>query len=178
MILDIIFIFFILLGVYKGYKKGLIKALFFLLGVIVGCIVGIKFCAITAQYLSKNNFGHSRWLPVLAFFIIFVASIVVASLLAKMIQKSGELLMLGWINRLLGMLLYIFLYTFLCSIIFYFFNKIMLLPSTTISASFFYTHLIKLASILIDCVGNCLPFLKSAYSQIESYFAVAANKIN
>jgi membrane protein required for colicin V production len=178
MIIDIILLLLLFLGIYKGYKKGLIKALFFLLGVLIGFIAGLKFCMVFAQYASNNGFSHSKWLPTLMFFLIFILCIVASSFVAKIFEKSGEMLMLGWINRIFGILLYCLFYVATFSIILSFGTQTIRVPSWITSSSFFYNYLIKLAPMFMDSLGKVLPFIKGASSQLKTYFDTASGNFN
>lgn len=178
MIIDTILFALLLFGVYKGYKKGLIKALFFLIGVFVGFIAGIQLCMIAVGYVSGHGLSHSKWLPPIIFFVIFISCILLSSLLAKVFEKSGEVLMLGWINRILGIFLYCFFYVVTFSCFLYFGSTILSLSSGVTNSSFFYKHLINLTPLLMQGLGKVLPFINATSYYLKNFFETASGNLN
>ena len=109
--IDIIFFILILLAVYKGYRQGFIVSLFSIIALMVGLAAAMKLSAVTAGYLEGSINVSARWLPILSFVLVFLLAVFIVRLGAKAIEKTIELAMLGWINRLAGIILYFVLYT-------------------------------------------------------------------
>src|SRR5689334_14494602 len=116
MIIDAAFIILIILASIKGLRKGLIIAVFSIIAFVAGLAAAMKLSAVVAARLSDSMSPSFKWLPLLSFLIVFLAVALLVRLGGKLIQKSFETLMLGWVNRIGGMLLYIALYTFIFSV--------------------------------------------------------------
>ena len=70
--LDILLVLPLIIGAWRGFKKGLIIELFTLLALLVGIYAGIHFSDFVAGIL-KNNLGMtSEYVPVIAFTITFL----------------------------------------------------------------------------------------------------------
>src|SRR5687767_2141623 len=100
--IDIIFLILVVLAIFKGYRRGLIVSLFSIIALMVGLAAAIKLSAITAGYLEGSLNVSARWLAVLSFIIVFIAAAFIVRLGAKALEKTVELAMMGWLNRLAG----------------------------------------------------------------------------
>ncbi len=102
MVIDVVTMILLALACYRGASKGLIVAVFSFLAVIVGLAAAIKLSGVVAAWLQSSTNVNKQWLP----FISFLAVIIIVALLvkwaAKLLQKSVEFVMMGWLNRLGG----------------------------------------------------------------------------
>ena len=71
MLIDIIVFILLLLAAYKGFRNGLILALFSFLAFIIGLAAAIKLSAVAAGYIGRAVNVSQRWLPVLAFAVVY-----------------------------------------------------------------------------------------------------------
>ena len=100
MIIDIVFLFIMILAIFKGLRKGFILGIFSLLAFIIGLAAALKLSAVVAAYLQKNVVTASRWLPVLSFLLVFIVVILLVGLGARLIKKTIDFAMLGWLDRI------------------------------------------------------------------------------
>jgi membrane protein required for colicin V production len=98
------------------------------------------------------------------------------NLLGKIIEKSAELILLGWFNKLSGIMLYLLIYGIFYSMILYYLNQMNVLSIKQINASFFYNKLVPIAPMVINQVGNLVPVFKNMVVQLEEYFKSVSNK--
>ena len=175
--IDIIFIVLILIAVVKGYQKGLIIALFSIIALIVGLAAALKLSAVVAVYLQQNVSLSTKWLPVISFALVFFLAVFLVHLGGKLIEKTFEMALLGWLNRLGGILLYVALYTILFSVFLFYAEKIPVFERPTIEASKTYPIVKPMAPGVINGISKLIPLFKDSFSQLESFFASASNKI-
>ena len=109
MIIDIIIAIALIIAVIKGYQQGLIVAVFSVLAFIVGLAAAIKLSAVAAGYIGKTVKISDQWLPVISFAVVFFIVVLLIRWGAKLIQKTIQFAMLGWVNRLGGILLFVVL---------------------------------------------------------------------
>ena len=102
MILDILAVIILIFAVIKGYQRGLIVGVFSFIAIIIGLAAALKLSAIAAGYIGKAINISDTWLPVISFAVVFIVVVLLVRLGANMIQKTVELSMLGWVNRLGG----------------------------------------------------------------------------
>jgi membrane protein required for colicin V production len=106
MIIDVIVVILLVLALIQGYRRGLIVAVFSLVSFIVGLAAAIKLSAAVANHLGHAVKVSDKWLPVVSFAIVFIVVVFLVRLGARAIQKLTEAMMLGWANRLGGIILY------------------------------------------------------------------------
>ena len=83
MLLDVIAIALLVLAVYKGLSKGLIVALFSFIAFIIGLAAALKLSAIAAGYIGDTISISEKWLPVIAFIVVFLVVVLLVRLGAR-----------------------------------------------------------------------------------------------
>ena len=124
MLIDIIAFVLLLLAVFKGLRKGFIVALFSFLAFFIGLAAALKLSAAMAVYIGGNVSVSQRWLPFLAFLVVFLIVVLLVRLGAKLLQGLVQTMMLGWLNRLGGVLLYALIYFFIYSILLFYATRL------------------------------------------------------
>jgi membrane protein required for colicin V production len=130
--IDIIFAIIIIIACIKGYQKGLIIALFSIVAFIIGLAAALKLSAIVAGWLSSNVNVSARWLPFISFALVFLAVVLLVNWGGKIIEKTFQMALLGWVNRLGGIIFYAALYIIIFSVFLFYAEKIHLLEPATI----------------------------------------------
>ena len=120
MFIDILLIVVLALAIIKGYQRGLIVGVFSFIAVIIGLAAAIKLSTVAADYIGTAIKVSDAWLPVISFAVVFILVVLLIRLGANLIQKTVEISMLGWINRLGGVLLYITIYVLVFSVILFY----------------------------------------------------------
>src|SRR5688572_18241582 len=98
-IIDIIVFALIIIGIFKGLRNGLVLGIFSVLAFIIGLAAAIKLSAVVAEQLEASTNLSQRWLPFLAFALVFVLVIFLVRLGAKIIEGALKMAMLGWLNK-------------------------------------------------------------------------------
>jgi len=171
MLIDVVFLILLLLAAFKGVRNGLIVALFSLIGFIVGIAIAVKFSAVAAAYIGQAVNISQRWLPLLAFVVVFVLVVVLVRLGARALQGVVEVAMLGWLNRLGGVLFYALLYIFVFSIVLFYFTQTHFIKPETAQASATYPFIEPLGPKVIDGLSAVVPLFKNMFAQLEAYFS-------
>jgi membrane protein required for colicin V production len=176
MFIDVIFFILMALAVFKGYRRGLVVALFSVLAFIIGLAAAIKLSAIAAVYLRHNINITNRWLPILSFALVFILIVLLVRVGAALLEKTLRMAMLGWANRLGGVILYAALYTIILSIMLFYANKMGFLKAETIQTSITYNFVAGLGPWAINGIGKVIPTFKGMFAQLESFFESVAHK--
>ena len=177
MLIDAAFIILLVLACIKGIRRGLIVAVFSIIGFIAGLAAALKLSAVVAGRLSEHLDPSYKWLPVLSFLIVFLAVAFLINLGGKLIQKSVETVMLGWVNRLGGMILYVALYSIIFSIFLFYAVQMQLIKPAATEASWFYQYIQPLAPMIINRLGDIIPFFKDMFGELQRFFGGLSNKI-
>ena len=176
MIIDIALIFVMILAIFKGLSKGLIVGIFSLLGFIIGLAAALKLSAVVAAYLHNSVIAATKWLPVISFILVFIVVILLVGLGARIIKKTIDFAMLGWLDRLGGILLYIIIYTIIFSVILFFAEKLLILKPGVIASSVVYKYVSPWGPKVINNLGNIIPFFKDMFMQLQGFFEGLAQK--
>ncbi|HVI48284.1 MAG TPA: CvpA family protein [Chitinophaga sp.] len=177
MAIDIIFAILMAFALYRGYTRGLIVAVFSLVAVMLGLAAALKLTAVTALYAQQHWDMHSRWLPVLCFICVFLVVVLLVRLGAGALQKLVELVMLGWLNKLGGILLYSIIFIIIYSVLLWMANQLYWLSPETKLQSAVYPYIEKIGPWVLDHMGSVMPVFKDMFSQLQSFFEKAAQQI-
>ncbi|MFC2042085.1 CvpA family protein, partial [Chloroflexota bacterium] len=99
-LLDIVIVALIAIPILIGLKMGIIRAILSLAGVIIGILLAGYFYAMLAEkltFIPQENLAK-----IAAFAIIFIGIMIVAGILASILEKMISLVLLGWVNHLGG----------------------------------------------------------------------------
>jgi membrane protein required for colicin V production len=170
MLIDLVFVILIFIAAFKGLRNGLIVALFTLIGFIVGIAVAVKLSAVAAAYIGSAVNIAERWLPLVAFIVVFVAVLLLVRLGAKALEGVVEVAMLGWLNRLGGVLFYALLYIFMFSIVLFYLSQVHFIKPETEQASVTYSYVQPLGPKVIEGLSAVVPLFKNMFTDLEAYF--------
>lgn len=148
MLIDLIFLGMMMLAVFNGVRKGLVVAVFSIIGWILGLYAAFRFSDAAANYLDDHIDVSSRTLSIISFIAVFAVVIIIINICARIIEKTLELTLMGWLNRLGGIFFYVLLYTLIFSVVIFFAEKSKLLSEEATSSSKVYQWVKPLAEII------------------------------
>ena len=103
-ILDIIILICLIPAVVQGLRKGFISQAISIISLIAGIWASARFAGMASEWLAQQHIDASEQvLRITAFALIMVAVFIVLGLIGKLLEATIKLVMLGWVNRLLGM---------------------------------------------------------------------------
>lgn len=178
MILDLFFAVIIVLAIIKGFQRGLIVGLFSLVAVIIGLAAAMKLSAVVAQYIGSAVKVSDEWLPVISFAVVFIVIVLLIRLGANAIERTVEVVMLGWLNRLGGILLYAVIYTLVFSVLLFYAEQLNLIKPETIEKSVSYSFIQPWGPKAINGIGAIIPVFKDMFSELEQFFDGVAKRIS
>jgi membrane protein required for colicin V production len=168
----------IILALFKGYQRGLIVGLFSLVAVIIGLAAAMKLSTVAAGYIGKAVKISQEWLPVISFAIVFILVVLLIRLGANAIERTVEVVMLGWLNKLGGILLYVIIYTIVFSVLLFYAEQIKLIKPETIQQSAVYSFVQPWGPKAINGVGAVIPVFKDMFGELEHFFDGVAKNIS
>ena len=175
--IDIIFAILIIMACIKGYKKGLVIALFSIIAFIIGIAAALKFSSVVAGWLSNSTNVSAKWLPVLSFALVFIAVVLLVNWGGKLIENAFKMVLLGWVNRLGGIIFYAALYIIIFSVFLFYAEKVNLVKPETIKASQTYSFVQPWGPVVINNFGKVIPVFKDMFTELETFFDTISNKI-
>jgi len=178
MLLDIIFAVLIVFAVLKGYQRGLIIGLFSLVAVIIGLAAAMKLSVVIADYLGNAVNISDKWMPVVSFAVVFLLVILLIRLGAKLIEKTVEMAMMGWLNKIGGIILFAAIYITVFSVLVFYAEQLKLLQQDTIDKSVAYSFIQPWGPKAINGFGSIVPVFKDMFSTLEHFFEGVATNIS
>ena len=160
MVIDIILFILLVIAVIKGISRGFIVAMFSFLAIIIGVAAAMKLSYIAANWLQQSFNINGNWLPVLSFLLVLLGVILLVRWVANLIQGAINIAMLGWLNKLGGIILYLLIYLFVYSIILFYLTKMEILATETIAASRTYNLIEPFGPKAVDILGSIIPFFQ------------------
>jgi len=170
MFIDVACLFLLIMAIFKGLRNGLIIGIFSFLAFIIGLAAALKLSTVAAEYIGSNTNIGQRWIPFLAFVAVFLIVVLLVRLGAKALEGIIQIAMLGWLNKIGGILLYAFLYLFIFSIILFYVDQLKLIKEATLDVSITYPFIKPLAPKVIDAVGYIIPFFKNMFAELQFFF--------
>ncbi len=178
MIIDLIFVVLIVLALIQGYRRGLIVAIFSFVSIIVGLAAAMKLSTVVAKYIGHSVKISDKWLPIISFIVVFIIVVLLVRLGARAIQKVTETVMLGWLNKLGGIILYAAIYTTVFSIVLFYARQIKIIDPKTLQASVTYSFIQPWGPKAIDGLAAVIPFFKNMFGELEHFFSGMSEKIS
>ena len=177
MIIDVAFFIVMIIAVFKGFSKGFVVGVFSLIAFVIGLAAALKLSAMVAQHLETASGITGRWMPLVAFSLVFIVVVLLVNLGARIIKKTVSLAMLGWLDRSAGIVLYLIIYIIIFSVILFFAEKTALLKTETIKISKVYDFVAPWGPAVIDHLGKIIPVFKDLFTQLQSFFQNLGDKL-
>jgi membrane protein required for colicin V production len=178
MLIDIVCAVLLLWALFKGWRNGLVVGVFSFLALVIGLAAALKLSAWAADYLGEHTNIGERWLPFLAFTLVFIVVVLLIRLGAKLIETAMQVAMLGWFNRLGGILFYSLIHLFVFSIILFYADQLHIIKEESQQASVTYPFLKPIGPKVINALGYIIPAFKNMFTELEQFFSTVATKAN
>ncbi len=178
MILDLVFAVVLILAIFKGYQRGLVIGLFSLVAVIIGLAAAMKLSTVVAGYIGKAVKVSEQWLPVISFAVVFFIIVLLIRLGAKAIEKTVQFAMLGWLNRLGGIILYSAIYTTVFSVLLFYAEQMKWIQPDIIQKSVTYSFIQPWGPKAINGFGSIIPLFRDMFGELEKFFEGVSKEIS
>ena len=156
--LDIIILICLIPALIQGLIKGFISQAIAIISLIAGVWASSRFAGVACEWLSQYISGSEQVLRMAAFALIFILVIVLLSLIGKILDKIIQIVMLGWLNKLLGGVFAILKWVLIMSLIVVAFNSINqtfnIVKPNVLAES-------QLYPVLTEIDNTVFPYLKS-----------------
>lgn len=164
-IATLLIIFFV-----RGYMKGIIVAVFALLSIVIGTICALKLSSLLAAWLLAKGWVTSGWGQLFSYAILFIGVVILVRLIAKAIETTLNVAMLGWLNKIIGGVLYGLMATIVISSLLWIANQMHLIAPETIAYSKTYSYIAPVAPWVFDHIGKLIPFAKDVFGELQHFF--------
>ncbi len=103
-ILDIIILICFVPALIQGLRKGFIAQVIAIVSILAGVYLSFRFSTEASMWLAQYIQGSEQVLKIVAFALILIAVAAALTALGKLIEGFFKIVMLGWLNKLLGVL--------------------------------------------------------------------------
>ena len=157
-IIDIIILLCFIPAIINGLRKGLIAQVVSIISIILGVWMSFKFSSVVSGWIAGWFGGVSaEVLNITAFVVILIAVIFGLFALGKIIEASIKIIMLGWLNKLLGLVFALLKCALILGLVIIMFNSVNsnfhIVKESTLSGSVLYPP-------LKDAAYSVFPYLK------------------
>ena len=157
-ILDIIILICLIPALIQGLIKGFISQAIALISLVAGVWASYRFAGVACEWLSQYISGSEQVLRIASFALIFILVILALSLVGKLLDKVIQIVMLGWLNKLLGGVFAVLKWVLILSLIVVAFNSINqtfnIVKPNVLAES-------QLYPVLTEIANTVFPYLKS-----------------
>ena len=159
-IFDIIFLCFVAIAAIIGFKRGGIRQIAIFIAIYLGFTLSLLHCSDFAAWIeSKITIAH-KWSTVVAFILIFAGAVLVFSILGHLLSKLMKITMLGWLDRLAGVVLGAGIFLMVASVLVYFVNvaneQFGMIPQTKLNTLRFYEPLLSFSKTVFPILKSLL----------------------
>lgn len=174
-ILDIIFLFPLLYFLITGFRKGLIIEILSVIAFIIAIIGAMKLS--NKLIISSGLELSSKWLPYVAYIIVFLGIFILIITLAKLLQKIIKTAHLNIFNRIAGALFGLLKVVLLFSLILWITDQVKIIPEKMKEDSLSYHYLEPISPKIISFITSYKDEAKGTIDQVEDFFDKIANSI-
>ena len=172
--LDIIIVVPLLYGLLKGFSNGIIKEVTSLFSLFIGVYLAVNFSEFLEPKFINILDGYQEFVPVLAFGVLFLVSVLCVKALGLVVDKITKALALGFFSRLFGgvfgFLKVVVIFSFLVVLI----TDYNLVNNQTKEDSVLFDPLLDVANIITPQLKKHQPIL----DKIDNEAKRAKDKIN
>lgn len=163
-VIDIIIVCCFLPVLYFGIKNGLVRQLVAFAVIFFGIRLSLRFATPVGEWVTEHVKIGDFWAKAVSFILIFFAVALVLSLFGRIIEKIIKITLLGWLNKLLGVVMTFILTILLLSVVVYLVdsanNLLEFIPKEKLEESRFYPALLQLSQ-------EVFPHFKELFSKGE-----------
>jgi membrane protein required for colicin V production len=176
--IDILCCMIVCLAIIQGWRKGLILGLFSMVCGLIGLAAAVKLSSVLATHMKSDLHMSSRWLPVIAFILVFVLALLIIRWAGKLLEKLVQMVLLGWLNKLCGILLFLILYLSIYSIILFYGTKTQVISKQAMDDSHLYSLIAPFGPGVIRFITGFIPVGHDMFNALEGFFDKIAGGIH
>ncbi len=162
---DVVLLLILLFGAYNGYRKGFISEVIFLIATVLGVLAAFHFSSDAGAWLNEKFNFNIEFLPFVGFFLVFIAVIILVSLLGKIVKTSVDKTVLGDFDNAFGAILGTIKWAFLISVFLWIANFLDLESSKNwAEESWLVPYIEGIAPFTAEMAGLVFPGLKDLFA--------------
>lgn len=170
-VLDIILIVLLIVGGYRGYKKGLLLEIIAIVALVLAIVGGFKLMQWGMEILTEQFHLTGKLIPIISFILIFIAIVILVNILGHILRNVVHLTLLGSVDSIAGSIIGILKWAFGLSVLLWFFTQIGFdIPEDVSANTFVYPKIYDFAPKVIGYLSSLFPFIGEMMKNIGAYF--------
>lgn len=161
-ILDIIILICLVPAIVQGLRKGFIAQLISIISIIAGVWASARFANIVGEWVSQYISASEQIIKVVSFALILIGVFILLALLGRMLEGLFKLVMLGWLNKLLGVVFSLVKCLLILSLVVLAFHSLNatfnFVKPSVMDESVLYPHIKELADTIFPYIKSLLSF--------------------
>ncbi len=101
-ILDIILLICFIPAIVQGIRKGFISQAISIVSLVLGIWLSARFASVVSDWIGQWITASGQVLEIVAFALILILVFLALGAAGRLLEATIRLVMLGWLNRLLG----------------------------------------------------------------------------
>ena len=123
-VLDIILLICFIPAIITGLRKGFIAQVISIVSIILGIWMSFRFSALVSGWLGKWIEAPENILQIISFAVILILVILALAALGRLLEATVKIILLGWLNKLLGVVFAILKYAIILGLLLMLFDDI------------------------------------------------------
>ncbi|MCD8313387.1 MAG: CvpA family protein [Bacteroidales bacterium] len=124
MIIDIIILLLLILAIVMGIRKGFITQVISIVALILGVWLSCRFATLLGNWSAEKLHTSAHLMKFISFAVIFILVSLLLFWVGRLIEKTVKILMLSWLNRLLGVIFSLLKYLIIIGLVLILFDSL------------------------------------------------------
>lgn len=107
--LDIILLICFIPAVISGIMRGFVRQVVAVAALVIGAILAVRFSGVISEWLAQYLQMEMSLIRIISFLIIVVVAVLLLNLVGRLLEKVVKISMLGWLDKILGVVVALFL---------------------------------------------------------------------
>ena len=172
-ILDIILLVCFVPAIFQGIRKGFIAQAVSIISIVLGIWASARFANIVSSWIAQYRTASEQVLKVVAFALILVLVFLALAALGKMLEGMFKLVMLGWLNKLLGVIFALLKTGLIVGLVIMAFSSLndnfRFVQESVLNESVLYPPLKKLAFEVFPYLKDMLTLVKYSHGKTHTH---------
>lgn len=168
--IDLIVLVLLVIGGYRGYRKGLLLEIIAIAAFILGIVGGLKLMHWGINLFETHLQWSGTFIPVVSFILIFIMITILITLLGRLLKNLINLTLLGSLDNLAGAAIGLIKWAFGLSALIWFFNLFgVSVPPDMTENAFVYPQIAAIAPKVIGYLSSIFPFIDDLLKSATDY---------
>jgi len=159
---DLVIVIAFVPALVNGISKGLVRQVASLVAIVLSVWLASRFTSVLSEWLRTSLSVSDGLLDIISFVLILIAVAIAVNALAGIVVKLIKVVMLGWLDKLLGIAFAVLKAALVVGLLLILFNalndSLKLVPQEVLDSSLLYAPLNEFANAIF-------PYLRGLFGQ-------------